>query len=58
MEGYIRVEGIVIEGVTSYQGYYDEDSLDGDTGILFEDEEGEIQFMSHASITNIESGGF
>ena len=58
VEGYIKVEDIVIEGVTGYQGEYDEDSIDGDTGVLFENEEGEIQFMSHIYILNLESEGF
>lgn len=55
-EGVVKIEAVVLDGETNYE-VADED-FDGDTGVLFENEYNELQFISHGEVEGLAHGGF
>jgi hypothetical protein len=54
-EGIIRVEDIVVDGDTDYDTDID---FDGNTGLLYEDDDGELQFISYEYVIGSQNEGF
>ena len=55
--GYVKIEAIVIDGETQYEDASDDD-LEDLTGIIFENEYGELEFICHSEILGLDTEGF
>lgn len=53
--GYVKVEAVVLDGETEHETNI---NFEGDTGILYENEEEELIFISHCEIIGLVSEGY
>lgn len=52
--GYVRVEAVVVDGETEYT----DEEYDGETGILYVNEDEEVVFLPHYELFGLETEGY